>query len=64
MQEPPEIQVRFLGWEDAPWRRKWQPILVFSPGNIPWTEEELGGLYTVHGVAKEPYRTEHITKEG
>ena len=28
MQEP---WVRSLGWED-PWRRKWQPILVFLPG--------------------------------
>ena len=22
-----------------PWRRKWQPIPVFLPGEIPWTEE-------------------------
>ena len=28
MQEP---WVQSLGWED-PWRRKWQPMLVFSPG--------------------------------
>ena len=26
------------GQED-PWRRKWQPIPVFLPGEIPWTEE-------------------------
>ena len=23
----------------SPWRRKWQPIPVFLPGKIPWTEE-------------------------
>ena len=23
---------RFLGWEDFPWMRKWQPIPVFLPG--------------------------------
>ena len=23
----------------TPWRRKWQPTLVFLPGKIPWTEE-------------------------
>ena len=22
-----------------PWRREWQPIPVFLPGEIPWTEE-------------------------
>ena len=22
-----------------PWKRKWQPILIFLPGKIPWTEE-------------------------
>ena len=27
-----ETQVRSLGWEDPPWRRKWQPTLVFLPG--------------------------------
>ena len=27
-----EIQVRFLGWEDLPWRRAWQPTSVFLPG--------------------------------
>ena len=26
-----------------PWRRKWQPALVFLPGESPWTEEP-GGL--------------------
>ena len=25
-----------------PWRRAWQPTLVFLPGESPWTEE-LGG---------------------
>ena len=27
----------------TPWRRKWQPTLVFLPGESPWTEEP-GGL--------------------
>ena len=31
MQEPQEIRVRSLGRED-PWRRAWQPTLVFLPG--------------------------------
>ena len=25
------------------WRREWQPIAVFLPGESPWTEE-VGGL--------------------
>ena len=25
-----------------PWRRAWQPIPVFSPGESPWTEEPRG----------------------
>ena len=33
MQETQEMQVRPLGWED-PWRRKWQPIPVFLPGEF------------------------------
>ena len=34
-----------------PWRRAWQPTLVFLPGESPLTEEP-DGLHTVHGVAK------------
>ena len=30
-----------------PWRRKWQPTLVFLPGKIPWTEEEPGRLQSL-----------------
>ena len=37
-----ETWVQSLGWED-PWRKAWQPTLVFSPGESPWTEEP-GGL--------------------
>ena len=48
MQENQEIRVQSVGLED-PWRRKWQPILVFLPGYSmdrgPWQ-------ITVHGVAK------------
>ena len=29
--------------EKIPWRRSWQPTLVFLPGESPWTEEP-GGL--------------------
>ena len=30
----------FYPWvRKIPWRRKWQPIPVFLPGKIPWTEE-------------------------
>ena len=43
--EPQETPVRSLGQED-PWRRKWQPTPVFSPGEYPWTEEP-GGLQSM-----------------
>ena len=33
-----ETLVRFLG-QDSPWRRAWQPTLVFLPGESLWTEE-------------------------
>ena len=33
-----EIQVQFLGWEDA-WRRAWLPTPVFLPGESPGTKE-------------------------
>ena len=33
-----------------PWRRAWQPIPVFLPGESPWTEEP--GQATVHGFTK------------
>ena len=36
--------IRSLGWEDL-WRRKWQPTLVFLPGES-WTEEP-GGLQSI-----------------
>ena len=29
-----------------PWRRKWQPTLVFLPGKILWTEDP-GGLHSM-----------------
>ena len=39
-----------------PWRRAWQPIPVFLPGEHSslWTEEpgELHGARGIHGVAK------------
>ena len=27
------------GVRTIPWRRAWQPTLVFLPGESPWTEE-------------------------
>ena len=33
-----ENWVQSLGWKD-PWRKSWQPTLVFLPGESPWTEE-------------------------
>ena len=43
--------VRDLGSVDPwvrkiPWRRAWQPTLVFLPGESSWTEEP-GGLQTM-----------------
>ena len=32
-----------------PWRRAWQPALVFLHGKVPWTEEARD---TVHGVTE------------
>ena len=29
-----------------PWRRAWQPMAVFLPGESPWTEEP-GGLQSM-----------------
>ena len=37
-----EIEVRSLGQEDFPQRRKWQHTSVFLPGKLPWTEESGG----------------------
>ena len=43
-----ETQVPFLGGED-PWRREWQPIPVFLPGEF----RDRGAWWaTVHGIAK------------
>ena len=38
---------RFDPWVGKiPWRRAWQPTLVFLPGESPWTEEP-GGLQSM-----------------
>ena len=42
-----------------PWRRAWQPTLVFFPGESPWTEEP-GRLYSPWGH-KELDMTEVIS---
>ena len=50
MQEPQEMQVRFLGWED-PLEQGMATHSSILASRIPWTEEP-DGLYAVHGVAK------------
>ena len=43
---------RFDPWVvKIPWRRVWQPIPVFLPGESPWTEEP-GGLLSKGAQAK------------
>ena len=55
-----EIQVSFLGWED-PRRRAWQPILVFLPGESPWTEEP-GRLQSMGLLRiRQDWATKHST---
>ena len=34
------------GSERFPWRREWQPTLIFLPGEFSWTEEP-GGLQSM-----------------
>ena len=41
-----------------PWRREWQPISVFWPGEFPGQRNLVG--YTVHGVA-ESVTTEQLS---
>ena len=43
-----ETWVRSLVWEE-PWRRAWQPTLVFLPRESPWTEEP-GSLQSMGSV--------------
>ena len=39
-QNPPAKQETWDLWVGKiPWRRAWQPISVFLPGESPWTEE-------------------------
>ena len=37
VKHPPTMRETWVG--KIPWRRAWQPTLVFLPGKIPWTEE-------------------------
>ena len=41
-----------------PWRRAWQPMPVFLPGESPWTEEP--GRYSALG-GKQLYTTEQLS---
>ena len=55
-----ETRVWSLGWEDAPWRRAWQPTPVFLPGEShgqrslggysPWRVSDVKVSATVLGV--------------
>ena len=48
-------------WAKAvPWRRKWQPSLVFLPEN---PMDRAAWQTTVHGVVKESDTTEHTHAE-
>ena len=49
------MQVRSLGWED-PWRRAWQPILVFLPGEFR-DQRSLA----VHWVTKSQTRLKQLS---
>ena len=46
-----ETWIRSLGWEE-PWRKAWQPTLVFLPGESLWAEEPGAWWATVHGVKR------------
>ena len=51
---PAMQKTRFDPWvEEVPWRREWQPTLVFLTGESPWTEEP-GGLQSV-GLKRVSY---------
>ena len=59
VENPPAMRETWVG--KIPWRRVWQPTLVFLPGEAPWTEEP--GRATVHGVLKSGHdrATKHST---
>ena len=44
VKNPPAMQKTWVG--KIPWRKAWQPTLVFLPGESPWTEEP-GGLQSM-----------------
>ena len=56
MQEPQEAWVQSLGPED-PWRRKWQPMPVFLPGEFHGQRSLVG--YSPQGL-KESDTTEQL----
>ena len=57
IQETQKTQVQSLGWED-PWRRAWQPTLVFLPGEFH-RQRSLVGYSLLDG--KESDMTEQLT---
>ena len=50
-----ETRVQSLGWED-PWRREWQPTLVFLPG-------ESHGLRSLAGYSSWSHKESKTTKQ-
>ena len=59
MQEPQAMRVRSLGGM-IPWRRVWQSIPVFLPGEFPWAEEPGGGGAV--GYSPEDHKESDTTK--
>ena len=45
---------------NIPWRRAWQPILVFLPGKSPWTEEP-DGLQSLGSQKLDTTQTKNST---
>ena len=54
------MYVQSLGREDT-LEKKMATLSSNLAWEIPWTEE-VGGLQTVHGVAKEPDRLSNLTR--
>ena len=44
IKNPPAMWKTWVG--KIPWRRAWQPTLVFLPGESPWTEKS-GGIQSI-----------------
>ena len=56
VKNPPAMRETWVG--KIPWRRTWQPIPIFLPGEFPWMEEP-GGL---HSMGSQRVRHDWATK--